>query len=187
MCLDCKDKVIKFYHFKRKVKEVQRQSVTPVKQKTLQKLRKNKIVHNIVEIVENYTEKCSISSIQIDVSHNKLIIESRDKVAVSEKAESRRFEDFDLRNPQIDVNAVSNVKNEPRSQMDEKFFNEDSLAIDDDGNSDEALQHSFGDSSEPGTSSSFIIQRLKSRKRHTGEGLPEDRGNDGKGTLRISS
>lgn len=76
--MDCKDKVIKFYHFKRKVREVQKQNFASSRQATQQKERKTKIVQKIVDIVENYTEKCSVSSIRIEEGSKKLIIESRD-------------------------------------------------------------------------------------------------------------
>lgn len=75
--MDCKDKVLKFYHFKRKVKEVQKQrNSRQNEQIEARKKKKSKVVHNIVSIVENYSEKCSISSIKIDANSRKLIIES---------------------------------------------------------------------------------------------------------------
>lgn len=83
ICLDCKDKVIKFYHFKRKVKEIHKRNIRSNKQKTQQNEKFSKVVHNIVNIVETYTEKCSISTIKIDESSQKLIIQARDKPMIA--------------------------------------------------------------------------------------------------------
>lgn len=83
ICLDCKDKVVKFYHFKRRAREVQSQNLGQFSSiENLQPGPKHsKVVHNIVKIVEKYSEECSISSIRVDKHNKKLIIES---AAVSE-------------------------------------------------------------------------------------------------------
>lgn len=80
ICLDCKDKALKFYHFKRKVKEVQKQNISKIvnRTKSQAKHKQNKIIHNIVKIVQDYTKKHSISSIRIEESAKKLVIESQD-------------------------------------------------------------------------------------------------------------
>lgn len=83
ICLDCKEKVVKFYHFKRKVKEIHKRSSNSNKQKLTPQEKSSKVVHNIVDIVESYTEKCSISTIKIDEGHQKLIIEARGKSPVA--------------------------------------------------------------------------------------------------------
>lgn len=78
ICLDCKDKVVKFYHFKRKVQDVQkRKSFRPAREKPRQKMKSSKVVHNIVQIVESYTDKCSVSSIRVDQTNRKLVIEPK--------------------------------------------------------------------------------------------------------------
>ncbi|KAG5671351.1 hypothetical protein PVAND_001552 [Polypedilum vanderplanki] len=79
ICLDCKDKVIKFYHFKRKVKEVQislKNNTSEPKEFSKNSKKQSKIVHDIYEIIENYTEKFSVSSIRVNENGKKLIIES---------------------------------------------------------------------------------------------------------------
>ncbi|KAG5671359.1 hypothetical protein PVAND_001560 [Polypedilum vanderplanki] len=87
ICFDCKDKVIKFYHFKRKVKEVQMQQQKMIiqhdKQKNSQKT--NKVVHNIYKIIENYTEKCSVTAIRVDEESKKLIIHANEVNNVKEQ------------------------------------------------------------------------------------------------------
>lgn len=79
ICLDCKDKVIKFYHFKRKVHDVHKRqhNFRPGREKPRHKEKRSKVVHNIVQIVENYTDKCAVSSIKVDESSRKLIIEPK--------------------------------------------------------------------------------------------------------------
>lgn len=54
-----------------------RKSFRPTREKPRQKMKSSKVVHNIVQIVENYTEKCSVSSIRIDQSNRKLVIEPK--------------------------------------------------------------------------------------------------------------
>lgn len=77
MCLDCQEKVISFYHFKRKINEAHKQSVNQIgRQNVKQQNKQSKAIQNIVKIVENYAEKCSISSIRVDESHQKLVIET---------------------------------------------------------------------------------------------------------------
>lgn len=78
ICLDCKDKVIKFYHFKRKVHDAQKsKNFRPGREKPRRKEKRSKVVHNIVQIVENYADKCSVSSIKVDENSRKLIIEPK--------------------------------------------------------------------------------------------------------------
>lgn len=88
ICLDCKDKSLKFYHFKQKIKDVQghitRSSSKKSKPQTTQK--SSKVVHSIYRIIENYTEKCSISKIRVDEKGKKLIIESNEQ-----QSEKRRY------------------------------------------------------------------------------------------------
>lgn len=79
ICLDCKDKVVKFYHFKRKVKEVQNQIVASKKQNQ----PKSKVVHKILDIVRNFSDKYSISSIQVDENNRKLVIAPAEKAPVA--------------------------------------------------------------------------------------------------------
>ena len=75
------EKTIKFYHFKRKIKEAQghipRNSAKKLKPQASQK--SSKVVHTIYKIIENYTEKCSISKIRVNENSKKLIIESNDQ------------------------------------------------------------------------------------------------------------
>lgn len=78
ICLDCKDKVIKFYHFKRKVHDVQKtKHFRPGREKPRHRAKRSKVVHNIVQIVEDYTEKCNVSTIKVDENSRKLIIEPK--------------------------------------------------------------------------------------------------------------
>jgi hypothetical protein len=108
ICLDCKDKVVKFYHFKRKAKEVQkRQKSTTEKTLNQPKDKTSKVVHDIVAIVQNYTEKCSISTIKIDESNDKLIIEP-----------SRPVESL----PETSSASVISIKDEPESESEENLW-----------------------------------------------------------------
>lgn len=88
ICLDCKDKVVKFYHFKRRARDVQNQN--PRKNCSTQKeapsAKQSKVVHNIVKIVEEYSQSCSISSIRVVKHSKKLIIESATEVKTDEAA-----------------------------------------------------------------------------------------------------
>lgn len=154
ICLDCKDKVIKFYNFKRKVKEVQNTNISFSKQKTQQREKKTKIVQNIIEIVENYTEKFSISSIRVEETTNKLIIESRaPPEAMESPFKAQRFE-------------APAVKAEPELNLmltTPCFVDDDSIAGDGDNESENENHYNHGDSSEPGTSSSTVMKRSHSR------------------------
>ncbi|CAG9806683.1 unnamed protein product [Chironomus riparius] len=131
ICLDCKDKSLKFYHFKQKVKDVQahipKSSSKKSKSQTLQK--SSKVVHSIYKIIENYTEKCSISKIRVDEKSKKLIIESNDQPQHIEKLRYVQAEDYE-------ENAIDPtvIKQEPivlcgqsliNESVDENYFNED--------------------------------------------------------------
>lgn len=83
ICLDCKDKVIKFYHFKRKVHDVQKTKTFRPGRDKPRREKRSKVVHNIVQIVENYTEKCHVSSIKVDENSRKLIIEPKPSQSTS--------------------------------------------------------------------------------------------------------
>lgn len=88
---------MKFFHFKRKAKEIQKRNNSRSKdpQQDLN-LSRSTVVHNIVKIVRNYSEKCAISKIRIDESSGKLIIESQR----SEASEERNDDDID--GPSVD-------------------------------------------------------------------------------------
>lgn len=116
ICLDCKDKVIKFYHFKRKVQETQKQNRRhekptniPKSQKSV-KNKQSKVIHNIYDIVKNYTEKCSIVKIRVNENNKKLIIESND-----DNHETTGSISEDL-NQQHSFNHVK-IKEEPESDI----------------------------------------------------------------------
>lgn len=81
ICLDCKDKVIKFYHFKRKVHDAQKtKHFRPGRERPRQKEKRSKVVTNIVQIVENYADKCAVAMIKVDENSRKLIIEPKSQV-----------------------------------------------------------------------------------------------------------
>ncbi|XP_070502779.1 uncharacterized protein [Chironomus tepperi] len=139
ICLDCKDKSLKFYHFKQKIKEVQshipksssKKSKPPVVQKS------SKIIHSIYKIIENYTEKCSISKIRVDEKSKKLIIESNEQPQHAEKRRYVQPEDYE-------ENAIDPtvIKQEPillcgqnmvDESVEENYFNDD---YDDDNDTD---------------------------------------------------
>lgn len=76
ICLDCKDKVIKFFHFKRQVKEVQmNRKFSPKRHVKPKKHKRSKVVHDIFKIIKNYTDECSVASIKVDKSTKRLVIE----------------------------------------------------------------------------------------------------------------
>ena len=148
ICLDCKDKVVKFYHFKRRAKELQKQHIRPTRQNTPQQHeRQSKIVHNIVKIVENYTEKCSISTITIDESSKKLIIESQEESPKN------------LTRIPIQIKELP-LKEEPSIVIQENSCTEDdSVTFKELNDEDCGFQHY--DSSEPGTSASVALGRSR--------------------------
>lgn len=109
ICLDCKDKVVKFYHFKRKVKETQQ---TQQKSKTnydkQQSSSNSRIVHNIYKIIESYAEKCAVSAIRVQEDSKKLIIESNEtdshrvnneEMEIKQEPESDLFEEYEEQVP----------------------------------------------------------------------------------------
>jgi hypothetical protein len=173
ICLDCKDKVVKFYHFKRKAKEVQKQKPAGSQNKAQKtKERASKIVHNILDIVQNYTERCSISRIKVDERSKKLIIESEESEILPGTSQSvRTIPTTNHSNlnvlPSTSLlasNSKTIIKQEPdlmiaESNSEPAFVNEsmnvESMASED-------CQNSFGsfyDSSEPGTSHSVGAPR----------------------------
>lgn len=182
--MDCKDKLVKFYHFKRKAKEIQKRKLQSSRQRVPRKDKHNKIVHNIIQIVENYTEKCSISSIRVDESNKKLIIEPRETeetpysspvlpVIIPHKQELP-FEPEYI--SESSLNAVI-IKQEPGLMIEENTFNDDDSMTFNDGTEQDDEDKDFstgetsqqyyggGDSSEPGTSTGR--SRKSSQKRRS--------------------
>jgi hypothetical protein len=187
--LDCKDKVVKFYHFKRRAKEIQKRKLQSSRLRGPKKEKQSKVVHNIVEIVENYTEKCAISSIRIDEGSKKLIIEPQEqesippirhavpiaKVAVPHKQEALPFQPEYINEGSL--NAVI-IKQEPGLMIEENIYNEDDSMTfnegeeqdedDKDYSGGESFQQYYGgggDSSEPGTSTRRRSSQSRSRSR----------------------
>jgi hypothetical protein len=168
---------VKFYHFKRKAKEIQKQKLQANRVRAPKKKKKNKIVHDIVEIVENYSEKCAISSIRIDESNRKLIIEPETEVAgfsrvtlpiVSPHQQELPFEtEYGNENP---LNAVI-IKHEPGLMIEENDESMMDLLPEDDDqdySAGEASQLYYGgDSSEPSTSSG--VQKRSRSQPNEGE------------------
>jgi hypothetical protein len=77
MCLDCKDRVVKIYHFRQKVSKVQKsQRKERVRPKSKADENPSKVVQSIFNIIEKYMEKCSVTAIRVNESSNSLIIES---------------------------------------------------------------------------------------------------------------
>lgn len=123
ICLDCKDKVVKFYHFKKRAKEVQKQKLQCSRYKQLNKEKKSKVVQNIIEIVENYTERCSISSIRVDEDNKKMTIVQAEKadsiVSVSNSSSNFSFSEANV-----------TVKEEPDSDFDSSLLQDASNLFD---------------------------------------------------------
>jgi hypothetical protein len=162
--LDCKDKVVKFYHFKRKVKEAQKQSINKSnKLKSPPKEKKSKVVHNIVKIVEDYTAKCSITTVRIDESNKKLIIESQDTATLC----SPHTGVSPQKTVFLEVPVVKS-ETEPDLLVENEDFRTDEDSIEDltknnaDNNLCEDFHHCFGVSSEPSTSTSLTVKRSRS-------------------------
>jgi hypothetical protein len=158
ICFECKDKVIKFYHFKRKVHEARKlhKISKSNRKKSGKKEKRSKIVQNIYQIIENYTEKCEVkvSKIQIDEQGSKLIIESReDGFNNAEKMLQDQVAVADMDDePAIDP---KKIKEEPEMIFSEslKFRQGDSNSIDDQSiNNDSDDSQSFQDFLEPSTS-----------------------------------
>lgn len=126
ICLDCKDKVVKFYHFKRKVKEVQKQNKnkTANTKKSQQNRKRSKSVHNIVNIVENFMKSHSVSSVRVDESKQRLVIEScavdqgvDEPYESSSYSSSNKIVSADLKQEPEDWSASDNVEPETSSQL----------------------------------------------------------------------
>ncbi|KAG5671349.1 hypothetical protein PVAND_001551 [Polypedilum vanderplanki] len=96
ICLDCKDKVVKMYHFKKRIDEVQKNLRS--KRKTIQQEtpkiseKHTKIVQSIYQIIENYTKKCKISAIRVNENGKRLIIESSSSFETKESVNKDFFE-----------------------------------------------------------------------------------------------
>ena len=151
--------MIKFYHFKRKVKDVQNQNTRSSSSLESSKNKPSRIVHNILNIVENYTEKCSISSIRIDESNKKLIIESKNTQRAGNKT-SPATEPFEFI-PELKGNVV-NIKKEQGLLEDESeiMYSEHdnrSIATLNESEFDDNTQ--YDDFSEPANSSTKQLRR----------------------------
>jgi hypothetical protein len=116
ICLECKDKVVKFYHFKRKTKEIQRQKLQSNRLRTSKKKKNSKVVQSIIDIVENYTEKYAISSVEVDEFGKKLTIVPavKDDSVVSVTNSSSNFSFADALNV--------TVKQEPDSDFESSLL-----------------------------------------------------------------
>lgn len=136
ICLDCKDKVVKFYHFKRRAREVQKQNITKnffTTQNLPPKSKQSKVVHNIVKIVEEYSENCSISSIRIDRNSKKLIIESA--AAVDDDISKSTCTSSLAAPPQLSFDIA--IKDEPIDSFDDDLWQVETVE-----SSSEALDYS---------------------------------------------
>lgn len=171
--MDCKDKLVKFYHFKRRAKEIQKRKHQSCRPRAPKKEKQSRVVHNIVDIVENYTEKCSISTVRIDENNKKLIIEpinleNESFSSIITPVIIPNKEELPFEAEYVSENALAAViiKQEPGLMIEENSFNdEDSMTFNDtmdhddddhDYSPDGTSQQYYGggDSSEPGTSAS---------------------------------
>lgn len=145
ICLDCKDKVIKFYHFKRKVKEAQKHRIRTREQTVASKEKQSKIIHNIVEIVRDYTKKCDVSTIRVDESSKQLIIEPKEATPAAATSSSTRSKTFESRReifrPQVktersltvegdDDNLLNEITRHRSSQSSERSSENEMLTTD---------------------------------------------------------
>lgn len=131
--MDCKDKVLKFYHFKRKVREVQKQrNSRQNEQIEARKKKKSKVVHDIVSIVENYSEKCSISSIKIDANSRKLIIESSSCPETRSSARELQFIPIASTSASPPTTATSTSVRQPKISHSASIVKQEPLDDDDD-------------------------------------------------------
>lgn len=128
ICLDCKDKTLKFYHFKRKVKEGREylhKSTNNNRKKPQDTQKYSKIVCNIYRIIENYTEQCAITKIQINTTDRALIIESSEKLPQKSKRKEAKFDENCEEEMQLETAIIkeefreSNVVNETENNYDE--------------------------------------------------------------------
>lgn len=150
ICWDCKDKVLKFYIFKRRAKEVQLRVIPKPKRPSAQ--HKSKMVHSIVNIVESYTQKCSISAITIKESERKLVIESWDK--------HKSVPPQPVQQPpaQIEGNVKQEADVDMTASLEEQFAADNNESLDE--SSDFDASNLFCDYQEPGTSSASLQSRL---------------------------
>ena len=128
-------------------------------------------MHSIIEIVESYTEKCTITSIRIDESSKKLIIEPKEleTAGFSGSFASHaipRIRDLPFEAEYVSENSLNAViiKQEPGLMIEENSFNEDDSLTFNDGTEQDEDDKDFsggetsqqyyggGDSSEPGIS-----------------------------------
>lgn len=158
ICWDCKDKVLKFYIFKRRAKEVRLQVIPKPKRPSVQNI-KSKMVHNIVNIVESYTQKCSISAITIKEDERKLVIESWDK-----------HKSVEAQPPPAYIGGLD-IDMPVQGSLEEQFAaaNDESL----DESSDFDASNLFCDYQEPGTSSASVQSRATFRQHWNERGEQE--------------
>lgn len=78
MCADCKDKVVSFFHFKQKVKNYQQlREIRKCRQKEeTTKKALTSVVQHTLDVVNDYITACSVTSITIDSTRKRLIVES---------------------------------------------------------------------------------------------------------------
>jgi hypothetical protein len=181
---------VKFYHFKRKAKEIQKRRLQATRIRTSRKEKQSKVVHTIVQIVENYTEKCSISSIRVDESQKKLIIEPEaveSPAAVTSSITQPHViphkQEIPFEAEYISENTVV-IKQEPGLMIEENSNCDDESMLElhreeeeKDYSAGETSQQYYGeDSSEPGTSTGRGTVRRRSRSQpNEGESKTLDR------------
>lgn len=133
ICLDCKDKVVNFFQFKRKIKDAQKaggNGKTLHARSKFSENTRNKIVKNICEIIENYTEKCSVTSIRVNEGKRRLIIEGNDDIE-SENDEQDSENETEMHRPRNIFEEPIFIKAEPEDKQEITFNDEDTEDSDD--------------------------------------------------------
>lgn len=141
--MDCKDNVVKFYNFKRKVQRIHvnnrknERGTKSIELKERGKNKQNKIVKNIYDIVQNFVEKCSVVTIKVSETNKQLTIESKEEetkrnfVHIKEELELEKLESsngsilkcntLQTVTDVIDLSEIISVKQEPEELPDITF------------------------------------------------------------------
>lgn len=138
----------------------------PPRVKNRSKPKTSKVVQNIVQIVENYAEKCSVAQISVDQSARKLVIEPK-KLQISNQQDNSikqmtqddetandNNDNDDLLNemyveaPTFDASDVNikeeQVFGEPISYVDQNDMDDDQNDMDDDSYQDTDYSYNYG-------------------------------------------
>jgi hypothetical protein len=142
ICELCKVKLVDFYHFKNRSKQV-RKLQTEINEHSQEKLQEldflieDKTVYNTLQIVRNYIEKYSVAEIKEDENEQRLIIIPKNENSVEpEKLNEQREPE---KNELIDVSSIQDYEEVKQEELEPEYLEDclDDLIADDDEICDE--------------------------------------------------